>query len=55
MSLNLPQSNICIIEIPERENREEVIFEELISVNFPELVNDLKPLLKVTTSADQNE
>lgn len=41
--LNLPQSNIDVIEIPERENREngkEVIFEELMSVNFLELIND---------------
>lgn len=55
--LNLPQCNIYVIGIPEgvnRENWKEVILEELMSVNFPELINNLKPHLKVT-SPDQHE
>ena len=40
----IKQSNLCIIRIPKREDREwvEGIFEDIIAKNFPKLMTDTK-------------
>ena len=35
------ESNICVIEVPEGENREQIIFERIMVEKFEELMKDM--------------